>query len=74
MKTGDPNNNRRLRGITFLTLLGLYGNLFTAAIAILKLVGVLEISALEVIIYFGVFGGLSYFAKLLIKQEANRRF
>ncbi|HZJ23489.1 MAG TPA: hypothetical protein VFD54_09290 [Anaerolineales bacterium] len=72
MHTKNPNENRRLRWMALLTLIGLFGNIVTAVIAILSLGGWIEVSILSVLIGFGIFGSLSFIAKLLINREINR--
>ena len=72
MQTNNTNDNRRLRWIGLLTLIGLFGNVITVVIAMLRLGGLIEISILSVLIYFGIFGSLSAVAKFLIKREIHR--
>lgn len=72
MQTKNPNENRRLRWMALLTLIGLFGNIVTTVIAILSLGGWIEVSTLSVLIGFGIFGSLSFIAKFLINREINR--
>ena len=72
MQTKNTNDNRRLRWIGLLTLIGLSGNIITAGIAILRLAGWIEVSILLVLVYFGIFGALSALAKFLIRRESHR--
>ena len=72
MQTTDTKDHRRVRWIGLLTLIGLYGNIVTVVIAILRLGGWIEISMLSVLILFGIFGGLSSIARFLINREINR--